>query len=62
MSSNLSDAMPGVIVFVVGVFVVVATRFRVKLDLKNHEIDSSFVAPYALPPTSFRSAHLGGGM
>ena len=50
LSTNLSDAAPGVMVFVVGIFMVFLTRFRVKDAIARH------VAPVQAPSERVMSA------
>ena len=53
--SKLSDAAPGVILFIIGLFMVIVTRYKVKIEYGNNGNDShAFISYRAAPPPDTR--------
>ena len=51
LSTNLTDAAPGVVVFVVGIFMVLITKFKVKASQETRYHPPPAVPPQAPAPT-----------
>jgi hypothetical protein len=56
LSTNLTDATPGVIIFVVGIFMVLITRFKVKEEVVHDNHPTAPPPPVASSTTADPSA------